>query len=323
VRVELFEHITITHFGAHKTNAFGFQRIFHAQIGHQRAGDTAAERANDLTMRGQHIEQHVAVDDRAVAVDHDQTVAVAIERNPVIRAVSEHLVAQSFGVSRADVVVDIEAIGRDADRNHIGAKLVENVRGDVVSRAMRAIDHDLHAAQVKIIREGRFAKFDVATGGVFDAADLAQFARGDARLGFVDGGFDGEFNVIVELLAIRAKELDAVVVVRVVRSRNDDAGGQTQRARQVSHTRRRQRASQINIDAGGGEPGHERGFEHIAGNARVLADQHAGAIAMTATRQYAACRITELHRKFRRDRIFADQPPYPVRTKILACHSLT
>ena len=76
------------------------------------------------------------------------------------------------------------------------------------------------------------------------------------------------------------EELDAVVVVRIVRRADHDARRQAQRARQVRDRRRGQRPGQIDVDAGGGEAGLQRGLEQVAGDPRVLADQHGGAHAV-------------------------------------------
>ena len=79
-----------------------------------------------------------------------------------------------------------------------------------------------------------------------------------------------------QLGAAAGEELDAVVVERIVRRADHDAGRQPQRARQIRDRRRRQRSAQIDVDARGGKSGLERRLEQVARDARVLADQHAG-----------------------------------------------
>ena len=87
------------------------------------------------------------------------------------------------------------------------------------------------------------------------------------------------FHVVGELGAGRGKELDPVVVERVVRRADHDPRRQPQRARQVRDARCRQRAAQIDVDARGRQAGFQRRLQHVAGNARVLADENAGTIA--------------------------------------------
>ena len=89
-------------------------------------------------------------------------------------------------------------------------------------------------------------------------------------------GLDVALPGVGQLLAPRREELDAVVVVGVVRGADHDAQRQAQRARQVGHARGRQRAGEQDVDAGRGEPGLERRLDHVARRSRVLADQHGG-----------------------------------------------
>jgi hypothetical protein len=76
----------------------------------------------------------------------------------------------------------------------------------------------------------------------------------------------------------RIEELDAVVVVGIVRGADDHAEIAAEAARHVGDAGRRQRPHQQHVHAGGDETGLERRFEHVAGDARVLADQHGAAL---------------------------------------------
>ena len=67
--------------------------------------------------------------DLALLVDDDQPVGVAVERDADIGAAPRPPVAcSSAGVGRAAAVVDVEAVGRDADRDHLGAQLPQAPR---------------------------------------------------------------------------------------------------------------------------------------------------------------------------------------------------
>ena len=97
-------------------------------------------------------------------------------------------------------------------------------------------------------------------------------ARGHPRVPLSIKAFDLELGGVVELAAVGAEQLEAVVVVRVVRGGDHDAEVGAQAARHHRHARRRQRAEQAHVHADGGEAGHKRGLQHVAGQARVLAD---------------------------------------------------
>ncbi len=117
------------------------------------------------------------------------------------------------------------------------------------------------------------------------------------------------FDVVRQLRAGRGEELDAVVVERIVRRADDDAGRQPQRTRQVGDRGRRQRSGQIDVDAGRRQAGLQRRLEQVARDARVLADQHARrlALARAFTRgEHASGRVAELQHQLGRDRRLAD-----------------
>ena len=137
--------------------------------------------------------------------------------------------------------------------------------------------------------------------------------------------FDAQLDFVRQLVAVRAEELDAVVVVRIVRRADNDAGRQAQRAGEISDARRRHRARQHDVDARGGKARFEGRFEHVAGHARVFADQHRGPRAglgpSIGFREHFAGRITEPQYEIGRDRRFAYFAPNAIRAEITTCHA--
>ena len=84
----------------------------------------------------------VAVDEMAALVCYHDTISVAVERDADIGAHFPHLAAERLRRGRAAVVVDIEAVGLDADRNDVGAELPQRAGRDAVRRAIGAVDDD-------------------------------------------------------------------------------------------------------------------------------------------------------------------------------------
>ncbi|MNI55584.1 hypothetical protein D3C73_1105440 [compost metagenome] len=186
---------------------------------------------------------------------------------------------------------------------------------------MRGVHNDLHPVQVQIVGEGALAELDVAALRIRHAAGAAQALGTDAAQRLVQSGFDRGFDVVRQLHALRREELDAVVLIRVVRGADDDARHQTQRPGQVGHGRRRDGAGQQHVDAGGGQACFQRGFQHVARNARVLADDNLRAAATAHgvfARQHAAGGITQAQRKFGVDHRTADFTTHPIGAEILA-----
>ena len=87
---------------------------------------------------------------------------------------------------------------------------------------------------------------------------------------------DLSLDLVVEFVTVVPEKFDAVVLVRIVRGGEDDAGIGAQRARDVGHAGRRQRADQQNVDAERRDAGDERILQHVAGKAGVLAEHDLG-----------------------------------------------
>ena len=79
-------------------------------------------------------------------------------------------------------------------------------------------------------------------------------------------------DLIGQFGAIRVEQLDAVVVVRVVRGADDDTGAGIQFPGQLGDGGGRLGAQQQDIDACCGQAGLQRRLEHVAGTASILAD---------------------------------------------------
>ena len=71
------------------------------------------------------------------------------------------------------------------------------------------------------------------------------------------------------------------------------------------------------MHADGGEASLERGFDHVAGETRVLADDDA--VRMVAAQEDHAGRLCDAHREVGRDDDVGE-PSDPVRSEMLATH---
>ena len=106
-------------------------------------------------------------------------------------------------------------------------------------------------------------------------------------------------DVVGELEAVGAEQLDAVVVERIVRGRDHHAEIGAHGAREHADRRRRDRAGEQDVHADRGEAGDQRGLDHVAGEPGILADEHA--VAMVAAAKDQPRRLPDLERQLRRD----------------------
>src|SRR6185295_19696475 len=84
------QHIPIAHLGAAKLDALLSQRDFETQVAHYRPDHGPLQQAGALARGGNDVDELVAIDLAAEAVDHDQAVAITVERNTRGRAHARH-----------------------------------------------------------------------------------------------------------------------------------------------------------------------------------------------------------------------------------------
>ena len=243
-------------------------------------------------------EDLVAVDDFAALIGEDDAVGIAVERDADIGAMFQHGGAEVFRDGGADILVDVEPVRLDADGDDRGAEFPEGGGGDFIGGTVRAIEHDAQAVQAQAALQGGFGGFDIAAGGVHQARGAAETVRGGEAGGEIGlhQGFDLKLGFIRELRTVRAEQLDAVILIRVVRGGDDDAEVQAQRAGEHGDGRSRQGAGQGDVHAGADEAGGQGRFQHIAGEPRVLADDDA--VAVVAAREQQPGGLAEFQGDF-------------------------
>src|SRR3569623_1339028 len=298
-----FQHMAIADRGALEIDAERAHRLLEAEVAHYRAYHRAAQVAGLEPRFGDDVQQLVTVDDFAFVIDHDHAVAVAVKSNAKVGAVFEHRHLRRFGMSGTAVVIDVEAVRLDTDGDHRGTEFLEHAGRDVIGGPVRAVDHDLQTAKFHDGRDAALAEFDIAAGGVADAFGLAEV------------GLDRELQLVGELVALRREKFDAIIVVRIVRGANDDAGLAMQGAGEAGDGRRRHGTEQADVDARRRQPGLQRRFEHVARDAGVLADEDLAGSTLGAG-QYAAGSPTELQHELGIDRRLAHFAAYAVGTEI-------
>ena len=83
----------------------------------------------------------------------------------------------SSRMGRTAAVVDVEAVGRDAERDHLRAQLPQRLGRDMIGGAIGAIDHDLEAVEPQMLGKGILGELDVAAARIVDPPGAADHAR--------------------------------------------------------------------------------------------------------------------------------------------------
>ena len=273
-RAHFFDDMAVPDLGAVQLDTVAGEKTLETEIGHDRGDQsTACEPSAPRQSGRDQRHQLVAVENDAALVGDDQSVGIAIERNPDIRAPRQNLAPHLFGRQRTAFAVYVEAVGRDAEREDFGAELPEYRRGDLVAGAVCAIDDDAQPVQPQSAGKALFDEFDIAAARIVEPLHAPELrrARPPAR-SFVEAGFDLLLEFVRQLVPVAAEQFDAVIPIRVVRGRKNDAEIGPQAARQHGDRRGRERADQHDVHAHRDKAGGQRGFEHVTGEPGVLAD---------------------------------------------------
>jgi len=129
---------------------------------------------------------------------------------------------------------------------------------------MCAIDDDAQPVQPQPAREALLDELDIPTARVVEPLGTAQLGRGGpVRRPLFEALLDAPLQLIRQLIAVTAKQLDAIVAVGIVRGGDDDADIGAQAARQHRDRRGRQRSDQDDIHPHRDKAGGQRRLEHV------------------------------------------------------------
>ncbi len=210
------EHVAVTDLRAFEFDALLAQRHFEPEIAHHGSHHRTLQRSGALARCRDDVDELVAIDDAAETVDHDEAVAITIERDARGRAHTRHGELQQAGRGRTAAVIDVAAIRRAADGNDFGAEIRERARHHLVTRAVRAIDHQLHSFERHALGQRLDAEVLVVAARLVDARGAPEIHRRTRDRAAVELRLDGFFDLVGELAALGVEKLDAVVVVEIV-----------------------------------------------------------------------------------------------------------
>ena len=189
---------------------------------------------------------------------------------------------QVLNVGRTAAAVDVEAVGLIGQNGHIGVETLQHPFRRYAGGAVGAVNDDVIAVQVA--GEMGLQETEILLKSFLVAVCLADGLTGQKlQLAVtVDVVLNGGFQSGVDLHAFAVDDLDAVVVIGIVRGGDHDAAAELLVSDQVDQLRRRADAQQPGIGAQGGNAGGKRAFKHTAGKAGIPSDQDAAAAEILA-----------------------------------------
>src|SRR5205814_9228431 len=99
--LEQLQHVAVADLRAQELDAARAQRELEPEVRHHRADDRAAQRPRFEPVAREHIEELIAVDEVTALIDHQDAVAVAVERETHMRAHARDGELQQIGPRRS------------------------------------------------------------------------------------------------------------------------------------------------------------------------------------------------------------------------------
>ena len=235
-------------------------------------------------------------------VNGQAAVGIAVVGKTAVQALSAHKLLQGLDVRGTHAGVDVGAVGLTADGVDLRAHGLEHAARNGPGSAVGTVQADALATQGEDALRDEEAHVAVAAGEVIlDRAHLG--ARGPRKLRALEAqavdlavevGLDECDEVVAGLLAVAVHELDAVVVVRVVRGAHHDAAVKILGAGDIGNAGRRGDVHGICVATAGSDTAGQGILKHVAGTTRVLADDDARAARFVITRVQLAGQALEL-----------------------------
>lgn len=221
----------------------------------------------------------IPVDHLPFLIDAKTAVRIAIMRNAEIGMVLQNGFLQRFQMCGAAVIVDIHPIGQRVNDLDLSAKLPQNLRHYLIRSTIRAVQNNIHS--VKTLAAGAQNKFHILVqevGAILNMSDLVAGRTGKRviLLQLMNDSFQLIFDSIRKFVPIAAEKLDAVVMIRIMGSRNDNACFCLMAAGQIGNSRSRDHSGQHGTSACRTNSCRNRCLKHLAGQTRIPPDQNQG-----------------------------------------------
>src|SRR5580658_1353155 len=227
-------------------------------------------------MTGDREKNAVAVDDFSRFADEERAVGVAVESHSELSALGKHACLQSIEMERAAAGIDIAAIRGNAHRDNISAEGPKKFGAEFVSGAVGAVEQNAEAGELGSGNDATAQKIEIFGVERSIGNEKGRIFRRRAGAMLENVGFEFFFDGVRELHARVREKLDAIVLVRIVRRGNHDAGLKIILAHEAGHAGRGDDTGKSYGGSGLREASGEKRRDVRTGFAGVHADEHVG-----------------------------------------------
>jgi len=210
-----------------------------------------------------------------------------------------HRFLQLLRMRRTASVVDVQPVGFRPDGHDFGAQPPKYVGSHFIRCSVGAVHHDFQTGKIRVGRRRQIihiAKLGIVIGA--HRPESRAFRTRQLVGVHVHQPLNFQFGLVGQFEPVAAEKFDAVVLHRIMRCGDHDAGVRTHDTRQIGDARRRHHAEPDDVGADRQKSRRQGGFQHIAGYSRILSDQHRRPTGFS--RQHITAAAADLERQLRR-----------------------
>ena len=272
----IFQHIAVAHLGGLGMDPVFFGKAEKTKAAHHRHyGGITGQAAFRLHLPGKNSNHLVAIYHMALFIHRQAAVGIAIKGHRQIVLPAGHQAGQVLHMGTAALPVNVGSIGGIAQNGRFCPQQRKQFLRRSYRGAIGTIHQHLHAGQLFRYSGGQVGRIKGRCLVIFAAgAYLFRLHRNHGNIPIQQHPLYFIFFVIGQLVALRAKDLDAVEFVRVVRSRNDHTGRSFFLYRKVRHRWGGNHSQQHHIGAAGHQAAGKSGLQHFAGKTSIPANHH-------------------------------------------------
>ena len=272
-----FLDVLIAHIGAEHLIAVLLGIVVETNVAHNRCHKAVAPQVARLMHRpGNQRHDLIAVYLIALFVYGQAAIGIAVEGNAYVIAALVHPSAQLRQMGRAAVHIDIGAIGPIIDVADIHVIAVKQPLGRYGSRTVGAVHQYPQVMGLALHRGNQVTDIEIhRVAVVIGHADVSALFQGQRLVG-QHIFFNGILQLVRQLCAVGAKELDAVILIGIVGGGNHHAGLCLAHNGSQRHCGGGDHAQGMDIGATGRKARNHGALQHIRRNPGILADDHHG-----------------------------------------------
>lgn len=230
------------------------------------------DRRKDL---GDERNEMVEIDEGEVLIEKKKKIRIEIERDKKIGEKIMKFINKEDGMSREEIIVDIDEIRIVVDGNELREKLKKRRRRKIVKREIREIEKKEKKIERDVERKCEIGKLDIEINIEVkeigeEKIEMDRKKRSNIEL---DNRIDMKIDMVRKIEEIGEEKIDEVIVEGIMRRGNNKKDIREKREEENGEGRGRDREKKEKVNEGRGKKGKKRFLKNIEGEECIIEEK--------------------------------------------------